>query len=171
MKRHTTAGLAWLAASTLAAVPACKKTEPPAPPEPVKPAPSYVDHVGPGELVEGTTSAFGLPLPRTFATTATLTYQVSGEVQATHEMVANYVRARVGEGKITMGSTSTAFSHVRPRADPKHTLDIRVEGGKTGTLLVVAEVQLPSEPVPTTKDDALRKAGLGPSGRPDRQMQ
>ena len=86
------------------------------------------------------------------------------------EDLANYVRARVGDGKVTMGSTSTQFSHVRPRSDSKRVLDIRVEKHKAGSRLEVVEVIVVDE-VPKTQADALNKAGLTPGGRPDPQLQ
>jgi len=173
--RTKTAGhVAWLAASWLGlGASACKQDEPP-PPAPVAPppAPKPVDHVAADELLESTTLAFGLPLPRGFITQTKLSSSLIGEVTAPPEYVANYVRARVGDGKITMGSTSTTFSHVRPRAAPNRTLDVRVEKVKNGSRLEIVEVVvIAPELLPKTQPEALKKAGLGPNGRPDPQMQ
>src|SRR6476619_4399877 len=61
------------------------------------------DRLAPGEVVEGTERAFGLPLPRAshvaarFATSAHITSTV------TPEQLANFVRTRVQEGKVTQG--------------------------------------------------------------------
>lgn len=173
MKTQRTASLVGLAVSVIAYLPSCKKTEPPPPDATASqaPAPSFSDHVGPGELFEGDIKAFGLPMPRGFVAVTHLTYMLSGELPAPPENVANFIRARVGDGKITMGSTSTFFSHVRPRNDPTRTLDIRVEKVRNGTRIDVAEVLGLNEPVPSSQAEALKKAGLQPSGRPDPQMQ
>ena len=167
--------LGWLVASAslVLATASCGKEPDPPPPAPVpKALPKPVDHLAAGELVESDVKAFGLPLPRSFQVTTRLTLQTSGEIAAQPEDVANYFRARVGDGKITVGTTSTTFSHVRPKADPKRTLDIRVEKAKNGTRVDVFEVILVDEgPPPTTQADALKKVGLSPNGRPDPQMQ
>jgi len=149
----------------------CKKTEPPPPPPAPSAPPKPVDHVAPGELLEGTESAFGLVLPRDTQVTGRLTRQTTGEIYAPPENVANYVRARVGDGKITMGTTTTTFSSVRPKADPTRVIDVRVERTRSGSRLDVMEVVVTSEPPPPTKAGALKKAGLQANGRPDPQMQ
>jgi hypothetical protein len=167
--------LGWLVASAsfaLAATSCSKDPDPPAPVQVPQAPPKPVDHLAVGELVESDVKAFGLPLPRSFLVITRITQQVSGEVAAQPEDVANYFRARVGSGKITVGTTSTTFSHVRPKADPKRTLDVRVEKAKNGTRVDIFEVIVVDEgPTPTTQADALKKVGLGPNGRPDPQLQ
>ncbi len=155
----------------LAGTTSCKRDEPaPTPPPSPKASSLPVDHVAPGELLEGNLVLFGLTMPRGFRIVTKLTTSTAGEMDAPPEDLANYVRARVGDGKVTMGSTSTQFSHVRPRADPKRVLDIRVEKQKAGSRLEVVDVIVVGE-VPKSQADALNKAGLTPQGRPDPQLQ
>src|SRR3954470_6131418 len=75
------------------------------------------DRLAPGEVVEGSERAFGLPLPRAsrvaarFATSAHITSTV------TPEQLANFVRSRVKEGNVTQGTSSTKLENVIPRDD------------------------------------------------------
>lgn len=173
LRRRSTLPWLVLASASLAfASTSCKKPDPPAEPMvAAQTAPKPVDHLGPGELVESDVKAFGVVLPRSFTITNRLTTQVSGEILAQPESVANYFRARVGDGKITMGTTSTSFSHVRPRTEPSRIVDIRVEKSRNGTRVEVLEVTPPPEGPAPSQAEVLKKVGLSPSGRPDPQMQ
>ena len=168
------ARLSWIVATAslaLATTSACKDPPPSPPPAPQTP-PKPVDHLGPGEMVESDAKAFGLLLPRGMVVTLRMTSQISGEVSAQPENVANFFRARVADGKITVGTTSTNFSHVRPKDDPQRLLDIRVEKAKTGTHVEILEVApTPAGPPPANQAEALKRSGLSASGQPDPQMQ
>ncbi len=142
-------------------------------PVPIAAVPSSrpVDHLAPGELIDGDMKAFGLPLPRGLTVVTTMTSQISGETESPPEHVANYFRARVADGKITVGTTSTHFAHVRAKANPARELEIRVELTKNGSRVDVLDVTRPPGPPPSSSAEALKQLGLSPSGRPSKQMQ
>ena len=89
-----------------------------------------VDHLMPGELVEGKAKAFALVLPRDVTIDNSLRDEVLAHGDATPEAVANYVRARVREGTITVGAMGTTFEHVRVPAEPTRELRIKVSAGR-----------------------------------------
>ncbi len=161
------------AALLLGALPcaACRDKEPP-PAAATSSGPERpVDHLAKGELIDGETKAFGLVLPRGLTIVTKITNEVSGETEAPPEHVANYFRARVGDGKITVGTTSTQFARVRPKADPSRELDIRVELTKNGSRVDVIDVTRPDAPAPTSSAEALKPLKLGPNGRPSKQLE
>src|SRR4051812_10196355 len=59
-----------------------------------------VDHLGAGELVEGSERAFGLVLPRDVRVESRIVDLVLADANVAPEAVANYVRARVREGTV-----------------------------------------------------------------------
>lgn len=136
------------------------------------PAPKPPDHLAPGELVPGETLAFGIPLPRGVTVEARTSHGFVGTTYDPPEHVANYFRARVGDGRILVGTTQTQFVRVRAKADPTRELDIRVQALKNGTHVEVEDVTSPQLPVPTSKAEAFKRAGLTPEGKPDpKQLQ
>ncbi|HRG97097.1 MAG TPA: hypothetical protein PLR99_12670 [Polyangiaceae bacterium] len=163
--------LAW--ATCLGALAGCGKSEPPPPAATTAtPAPKGpVDHLAPGELIDGEARAFGLPLPRGLSIVSQVSGQITGETEAPPEHVSNYFRARVGGGKITVGTTSTMFARVRAKADPAKELDIRVEQTRNGSRVDIMDVTRPAGPVPTSAAAALKEVGLDPAGRPAKQME
>lgn len=128
-----------------------------------------VDHLLPGEIVEGREHAFGLPLPREahvatrFAKSAHVTSTV------TPEQLANFVRARVAEGKITSGSSASRFESVVPRDDKNKRLTVDVRplrtGGATRSEMIVQDITPPPFDPSLTEEERWKKAGLTPSGK------
>ncbi len=170
LAHRATLTLAW--ATCLGALVGCGKSEPPPPvTTATAPAPKPVDHLAPGELIDGEARAFGLPLPRGLSIVSRISGQVTGETEAPPEHVSNYFRARVGGGKITVGTTSTMFARVRAKADPAKELDIRVEQTRNGSRVDIVDVTRPAGPVPTSAAAALKEVGLDPAGRPAKQME
>lgn len=159
-------------ATWVGALAACGKTEPPPPAATTAPATKGpVDHLAPGELIDGEARAFGLPLPRGLSIVSQISGQLTGETEASPEHVSNYFRARVGGGKITVGTTSTMFARVRAKADPAKELDIRVEQTRNGSRVDIMDVTSPAGPVPTNAAAALKEVGLDPAGRTVKQME
>ena len=88
------------------------------------------------------------------------------------EQVANFVRARVKQGKTTVGATSTTFDDVIVNAEPSRHLNITVIKGSrfstTKSTLTVADVTPPPPPDPnTTEEERWKKAGYKPNGQLD----
>lgn len=153
-------------------VSACQKTEPTettsAAPTPSASIATPIDHLNDGELLEGTENTFGLVLPREVHVVHGFDdlRVATGAPQA--ERVANYFRARVHEGKITVGARSTVFDGVRIAAAPDIELAINVEPGPGGDGCRVEVRKLTHEKAPVLPDDEARwrAAGLKPNGQP-----
>jgi hypothetical protein len=131
-----------------------------------------IDHLAPDELVEGRESALGLKLPRDLKTTVTTNERVIAEGHIDAERVANYVRARVKDGKMTVGASSTTFESVHLLADPKRLLGVKIAATRGTAYLEVWDMTpKPKEPDPGNDVERWRKAGFKPDGTPlDPQM-
>jgi hypothetical protein len=125
------------------------------------------DHLAKGELVEGKEKMFGLVLPTDlkplwlFATDGL----AQGDVEP--ELVANYVRAHVSGGKISIGASQTLFEDVHVASEPTRPLRIKIERVRGRCQLEVRDAT-PPPPGSTdgTEADRWRKAGYAPNGAP-----
>ncbi len=127
------------------------------------------DHLAPGEVVEGTERAFGLPLPRSSRVAARFADSVHVTSSVTPEQLANFVRARVKEGTVTQGTTSTRLENVIPRDDQAKRLTIEVRpmrggNGDRSELFVRNATPPPFDPS-LTVDQRWKKAGITPEGK------
>lgn len=158
-----------LALLALLALAACKRgetQESPAPaPAPAAASVKPVDHLAPGELVESDQKAFGLVLPRAMRVDRRLMGRVIGSSASSPEDLSNFFRARVGGGKILVGTTTTQFLRVRAVADPSRELDIRVEASRADTQIDIVDVTAPPTLVPTSSAEARKQVGLAPDGK------
>jgi hypothetical protein len=149
----------------LLACSSCKSKEPP-PSEQSKPP----DHLVTGEAVEGKERAFGLPLPRLARVEARFEKTVDVYSALSPEDLVNFVRARVKDGKVTPGSSSTILAEVVPLSDPQKRLTVEVrafhggDGMMRSEMLVHDTTPVPSEPG-LTDEQRWQKAGLTPSGQ------
>jgi hypothetical protein len=127
-----------------------------------------IDHLAPGELLEGTDKAFGMILPRGVRVVHGFDDLVIASGSPPADKVTNYVRARVRDGKITVGARATVFDHVRTAAAPDLELSIRVEpaDGMEGTRIEVRKLTMPKAPDLPNDEERWRAAGLRPDGRP-----
>jgi hypothetical protein len=161
-----------LAAAALALA-SCQR----APPEEWKPAPppsaasaepsaAPVDHLAPGELVEGTQRAFGLAMPREVP----IDREQPGSVRAigpvsVHSLV-KYFKPRLIESHLNEGDTFAVFEQVKLSGKPGSVYRIRMtELPPKGTLVELDDVTPP--PVPDLPDEAARwrQVGLTPEGK------
>lgn len=130
-----------------------------------------VDHTLPGELAEGTETAFGLRLPREMAVTARFTDAVFARGPVAPEHVANFVRARVVAEHIETGPSKTLF--VRAKVSRKDLtnaelgrvlrIDVMARGGIAE--LVVRDDTPAPVPQGQSQEEILREYGLGPDGK------
>jgi len=127
------------------------------------------DHLAPGEIVEGKERAFGLPLPRASRVAARFAASVHVTSTVTPEQLANFVRARVKDGTVTQGTTSTRLENVIPRDDQAKRLTIEVRpvrggNGDRSELFVRDATPPPFDPT-LTVEQRWQKAGITPEGK------
>jgi hypothetical protein len=127
------------------------------------------DHLAPTEAVEGKERAFGLPLPRLSRVEARFDKSVHVLSALSAEELVNFVRARVKDGKVTPGTTTTQLFDVAPVGDPtkRLTIDVRTYRGGDGNkseMIVRDTTPAPVEPG-LTDEQRYQKAGLTPSGK------
>jgi len=127
------------------------------------------DHLAPGEIVEGTERAFGLPLPRASRVAVRFAASVHVKSTVTPEQMANFVRARVTEGTVSQGTTSTRLENVIPRDDKakRLTIEVRPVHGGNGDRceLFVRDATPPPFDPSLTVDQRWQKAGITPEGK------
>jgi hypothetical protein len=163
----------WTAAFLFCAagVPACRHKEEPSV-ETVAvatvDAATPVDHLAPGELLEGTEKAFGLVLPRGMHVQNALMSSVWAVGTVKMDDMANYVRVRVRGGTGTRGVVGTVFDNVTAPAEPNRILHIMVSRlpASDGCRIEVRDITpAPPLPIPTTEVERFRAAGLTPDGK------
>ena len=169
MRTAMTARLPFALMATLAI--ACGKKDAPDTEErqeiaPATSAPVPVDHLAPGELVEGKENAFGLPLPRLTRVRSAISGFVLADGDVSPEAVANYIRARVKEGTVTIGATETHFENVKVPSDPTRELSIRVGPGRGQRCVVqVRDVTPPVLPKMNSDAERWKAVGMTPDGK------
>ena len=144
----------------------CEKKDPPAPSAPPSAAVSPVDHLAAGEVPEGKDRAFALTLPRGVSVEHAFVDVVFARGSLPAEVLANYVRTRVKDGKITVGAGRTVFDQVNVPSDPKRILHIRVDPGEDGigARIEVRDVTPPPSDNLPDEEARWRAAGLKPNG-------
>jgi hypothetical protein len=123
-----------------------------------------IDRTRPGELAEGAEDAFGLRLPRYFVSRARFPQALTFEGPAAPELVANYVRQRVVDGRIETGPAKTVFEGVHPKGAAAKTLHVEVVASRRGTQLYVRDETRPTSHDQLTPDERMRSVGLNPDG-------
>jgi hypothetical protein len=150
---------------------ACKKEETvdttivDRPPPPVVDA-APPDHLGEGELLEGTQKAFGILLPRRLKIDQAFVDVVFASGEARPDAVANYIRARVRMGTVHIGAANTLFERVQVPENPGREISIRVATGDNGRGCVVELRDVtPPKPLEGSETDKWRAVGLSPDGK------
>lgn len=91
-------------------------------------------------------------------------------VTYSREEVANFIRARVKDGKTTSGSSTTRFDDVIVAKDPTKHLTIEVMSAPMTSpyraQLIISDVTPEPEPPGMTDADRWKKLGLTPNGKP-----
>jgi hypothetical protein len=128
-----------------------------------------VDHLAPGELVEGSERAFELPLPRGMHVDGRFIDVVYASGDVAPDALANYVRNRVRDGKAITGAAGTVFDRVRIPAAPDTYLAIYVRPGPTrptsSSMLEIRNVTAPKSADMPDEESRWKAAGLKPGGR------
>jgi hypothetical protein len=167
----------WFAAGAAVALGAlaCGKRPSPAPPLSLSSGPTAgasasaplpADHALPGELAEGTETAFGFPIPRRMRVTARFPDAVFATGDLTPELVANYVRQRVIAARIETGPAKTVFNRATAQRNPGRMMRIDVIGRNGSTELFVRDETRPPAPEGLHPEERWRQLGLSPDGNP-----
>lgn len=132
---------------------------------PATPAVTPIDHLAPGELIEGTTRAFGLLLPRDLVVESTFAEVLYANADVGVHPLAKYFRARVQGGSLEEDDSSATFTHVRIPASPDRELHIHIGRAPRGARVEIRDSTPP--PAPNLPDEAARwrAVGLTPQGR------
>ena len=130
------------------------------------PSSTPVDHLAPGELVEGAQHAFGLVLPRDVPIEREQPGSVRAIGPASVHSLVKYFRPRLVESQVTEGDAFALFEQVKLSGKPGAVFRIRITAlPPRGTLVEVDDVTPP--PVPDLPDEAARwrQVGLTPQGK------
>jgi hypothetical protein len=124
-----------------------------------------LDHLAPGELLEGAEHAFGVVLPRNVAIRGAFVDVVYASGSGSVEDVARYFRARLRGGSVREGPLASTFEHVTAPGRPEVDLQVRVMADRGQTSVEIRDTT--AAPVPVLPDEASRwkQVGLTPSGR------
>src|SRR5438445_3061217 len=150
---------------------ACKREEtveiaPATTPPAIDAGATPADHLGEGELLEGTDKAFGLVLPRRVKVDHAFVDMVFASGDARPDAVANYIRARVRSGAVRIGAANTLFEKVQIPANPGREYSIRVASGEMGQGCVIELRDVtPPPPLQGSEEDKWRAVGMSPDGR------
>lgn len=154
-------------ATLLAASVGCKRDTPEA--ADAGPPRGGPDHLAEGEIPEGKEKAFTLPLPRAVRVGPRFEGTVHVACQHTPEELANFVRARVRDGKVSTGTAATLFEGVSVATAPDKKL--RIEVRRSSPLSGFRSEMTVQDVTPTANDpnlseaDRWKKAGMTPDGK------
>jgi hypothetical protein len=129
------------------------------------PPPGPADHLAPGELLEGTDSAFGITLPRGLRVDGAFVDAVYTSGMLDVHALATYFSARLQNGDMREGATSATFEHVNAKDKTGRLLTIHI--AKIGDGARVDFRDVTPVAAPNLPDNAARwrHVGLTPSGR------
>ncbi len=133
-------------------------------------APAPVDHLAPGELVEGPQKIFGVAIPRELAIERQFVDVGYASGEPPQAAVASYFSTRVQGGKVTTGDRGAIFDAVHTAADPKRTLRIEVATANDGPYagrgshVTIRDITAVPQPDLPDEDARWKAAGLKPDG-------
>jgi hypothetical protein len=130
-----------------------------------QPSEKPVDHLAPGELAEGSQTAFGVTLPRDLQVRESYVDVVTATGPVSVHALVRYLAARLEGGSLREGAEAATFEHVAARSKPEPELLVRVTSVLGGSRLEMHKVtHLPASSLP---DEASRwrQVGLTPQGK------
>jgi hypothetical protein len=135
---------------------------------PVAASAAPVDHLAPGELVEGKEVAYGVALPRDADRIKTVAPSVYGHVRAAPSAVQAYFQARVSGGKVTRDPLGSSITIDQAHAaDPNVALYIRIDHDPDGARFEVRDATPPPPELHANDEERWRANGLKPNGAID----
>lgn len=149
---------------------ACNEEEAPLapPPAPIAAPPQATtpDRLPPGELMEGTEEAFGLPLPKKMRIDAAFRDSVHAIGSVDPGVLSNYVRQRVLVSHVEMADKRFVFPAVRIRGGDKDKIyRIEVQDRGHQSKLVVRDITPAPKVEGLTEAERWERAGMTPNGR------
>lgn len=129
-----------------------------------------VDHLAPGELVEGTEKMFGVTLPRELVAERQFVDVGYASGEPGQAAVATYFSTRVQGGKVTTGDRGAIFDSVHAAADANRVLRIEVKTATDGPFagrgsqVTIRDITAPKLPDEPNEDARWKAAGLKPDG-------
>ena len=127
-----------------------------------------LDRLAPGELSPGPGRVFGLELPAGMVVRGQFHDVAYAHGKVAPDALANYVRDRVIVAHVEIGAARTVFPNARiKQGPPDRYFQLEVVAGAEQTELVVRDVTpQPKAPENISTEEAWRRAGRRPDGRP-----
>lgn len=135
---------------------------------PLAPTAAPVDHLAPGELVEGKERAYGILLPRDTEEIKAIPPSVYGRVRGTTTSLEKYFTARVSGGKLVREPAGSIIFDQAHGEDPKVLLYIRIDHDpQLGARFEVRDATPPVAELHANDEERWRANGLKPNGAVD----
>ncbi|MGA2448659.1 MAG: hypothetical protein ABTD50_08290 [Polyangiaceae bacterium] len=134
-------------------------------PPPAQAAAVPIDHLAPGELLEGPEQAFGIALPRGIGVDGAFSRVVHASGRGSVSALTKYFEARVSGGEFRDGPESATFEHVRSPTRPDRDLRIHIRAWGSGVTVEVRDVTPPPTPDLPNEAARWRQVGLTPDGK------
>jgi hypothetical protein len=126
------------------------------------------DRLAEGELPPGVDRAFDLALPRGTRIDRSFPDRIYASVPLSTEQSANWLRRQYGELEATIGAAGTLLPRIQPsNASDGHWLRVEISLGNNGdSIWMVDRIESgpPIKDPPKSNEEAMRRAGLTPSG-------
>lgn len=124
-----------------------------------------VDHLAPGELVEGTDQALGILLPEGVRVDESFGKVVYASGAVTVHPLVSYLRTKLQDGNVREGESSATFEHVTVRGTTERPLSIHIAEVRRKAIIEIRDVT--EQPAPNLPDETARwkNVGLTPNGR------
>ena len=135
------------------------------------PSVAPVDHLAPGELLEGKESAFGVVLPREMSIARQFVDVAYAEGAPNEDAVSKYFSTRLQGGKVTTAEGTATFDgvHVASAPDVPLRIDVAVANdgplAGRGTKVTIRNLTAPKQPDLPSEEDRWKAAGLTPDGK------
>lgn len=144
---------------------ACRKEVPPPPDSELAPAPSSPDRLPRGELLEGDTRIFGVPLPVDATVEAAFRWSASARGPWSPEDLAAYLKPRLVTDHVEIAGRKILFPRARVRAGGDTILRIEVDSFRGGAILHLRDITPPPVQPNLTEEERWRAVGMTPDGR------
>jgi hypothetical protein len=130
-----------------------------------EPGATPVDHLAPGELVEGSQKAFGLTLPRELHVTQSFVDVVSATGPVSVHSLVRYLSTRLEGGSVREGTDAATFQHVAVKGAPGLELLVHIGSVLGGSRVEIHTVPHPPAAQLPDEQSRWRQVGLTSQGK------